>query len=168
MPLTDAQVLATFGDPRPYIRQDGSIDGAWETAILTTIKLPAPLPASWALGTSISQLRVHRLIAGNMVRALASVRQDYNAWASLGDVGGIYAWRPNRNNSRTLSRHAWGIAIDLDVADNPNGAKVAKMHPGVIAAFREQGFEWGGAWRTTKDPMHFEFSDLGRLTPAAA
>jgi hypothetical protein len=37
------------------------------------------------------------------------------------------------------------------------------MHPAVIAAFAAQGFEWGGAWKRRKDPMHFEFADLGRL-----
>jgi hypothetical protein len=162
MPLTDAQVVATFGDPTPYIRSDGSIDEAWATAQLATCELPAPLPLSWDRAHTVSRLRVHRKLVGHFRRALEAVHASSAAWASLGDTGGVYAWRPQRGAKR-LSRHCWGIAIDLDVADNPLGAKVAKMHPAVVAAFRAQGFEWGGSWRSRKDPMHFEFTDLARL-----
>lgn len=168
MPLTDAQVIATFGDPRPYIRPDGSIDDAWCTATMVYITLPAPMRSAWASGAAVTRLRAHRRIAPLLSAALAACHADAAAWATLGDVGGTFAWRPNRNNPRALSRHAWAIAIDIDVADNPNKAKVAKMDPRVIAAFRAQGFEWGGAWRTTRDPMHFEFSDLSRLSAPTA
>ena len=162
MPLTDAQVIAAFGDPLPYVRPDGTIDGAWETAILTSIELPAPLPASWDRRVTIRRLRVHRRIAPLMLAALETVCAQPYVWATIGDVGGCYAWRPVRGNPRALSRHSWGLAIDLDVADNPLGAG-GRMDPLVIAAFRAEGFEWGGAWRRRKDPMHFEFSALARL-----
>jgi len=164
MPLSDQDVIAHFGDPGPYIRPDGSIDDAWATAQLVTMTLPAPLPASWDRGAAISRLRVHRRLAAQFAVALLTVHANPDAWAAIGDTGGCYCWRPQRASAgRRLSRHCWGIAIDLDVADNPMGRSPGKMHPAVIAAFRSQGFEWGGAWRVRKDPMHFEFSDLSRI-----
>lgn len=162
MLLTDSQVIANFGDPTPYVRPDGSIDDAWATAQLAALELPAPLPLSWDRAHTVSRLRVHRRLVGLFRGALEAVHANAEAWASLGDTGGVYAWRPQRGAKR-LSRHCWGIAIDLDVADNPLAATVAKMHPAVVAAFKAHGFEWGGSWRTRKDPMHFEFVDVARL-----
>lgn len=164
MPLTDAQVLAAFGDPGPYIRPDGSIDDAWATAQLATITLPGPLPLSWNRGTAITRLRVHRRLAACFAAALAAVHANPAAWGSIGDTGGAFCWRPQRGAGvKKLSRHCWGIALDLDVADNTMGG-AGRMHPAVVAAFAGQGFEWGGRWRgARRDPMHFEFADLGRL-----
>ena len=163
MLLTDAQVIANFGDPAPYVSPDGSISDAWPELILAPILLPAPLPLSWDHQHLVTRLRVHRRLVTAFTAALAEVHADPEAWASLGDTGGAYAWRPQRGAKR-LSRHCWAIAVDLDVADNPMGGQ-PKMHPAVIAAFAAQGFDWGGAWRTRKDPMHFEFADPTKLGP---
>ena len=166
MLLTDTQVIAIFGDPAPYVLKDGSVSQRWPDSILATIALPAPLPLSWDRNHTVTRLRVHRKLVGAFRAAFATVHEDEEAWASLGDTGGAYAWRPQRGAKR-LSRHSWAIAVDVDVADNPLGG-TPHMHPGVIAAFVSQGFEWGGAWRTRKDPMHFEFVDLARLTTTGA
>ena len=163
MPLSDAQVVAAFGDPTPYVRPDGSIDDAWATAQLATCELPAPLALSWAPAQLVSRLKVHRRLVGAYTAALGTVRANPDAWAALHTTGGAYCWRPQRQSAgRKLSRHCWGIAIDLDVAENEMGT-AGHMHPAVIAAFAAAGFEWGGAWRTRRDPMHFEFGDLSRL-----
>ncbi|GAB2979684.1 M15 family metallopeptidase [Nocardioides montaniterrae] len=58
----------------------------------------------------------------------------------------------------TLSNHAFGLAFDIDPADNARGT-VGHMDPGVIQTFQRWGFTWGGTWRYT-DPMHFELNHL--------
>jgi hypothetical protein len=162
MPLSDAQIVATFGDPAPYLRADGTPTAEWELRILAPVRLPAPLPLSWKPDRAVTSLRAHRLVAPLLERALSAVYADRAAWASLGDTGGTYQFRRIGRGKR-LSRHSWGIAIDLDVRDNPDGG-ASRMHPGVIAAFQLYGFEWGGAWRgRERDPMHFEFVDVARL-----
>ncbi len=138
MPLTDAQVVAAFGDPAPYVRPDGSIDGIWETVILGTVELPAPLPLSWDRRHTVTRLRVHRRLVGAFTAAFSACHANPEAWASLGDVGGAYAWRPQRGAKR-LSRHGWAIAVDLDVADNQLGG-TATMRPVVITAFHDKSF----------------------------
>ncbi len=54
----------------------------------------------------------------------------------------------------TLSNHAFGLALDLNVPGNQRGT-VGEMDRRVVAVFERWGFTWGGRWRWT-DPMHFE------------
>jgi len=75
-------------------------------------------------------------------------------------LGGCYVPRHKCwNIHRGLSRHTWGIAIDINVSNNPYGVKESKQHPAVIAIFEKYGFMWGGRWKTP-DNHHFEVSDL--------
>lgn len=74
-----------------------------------------------------------------------------------------------------FSEHAYGLALDLNTFQNPyvdDGLVLPELassyldrdrvRPGmitatgpVVAAFRDIGWEWGGAWRTLKDYQHF-------------
>ena len=78
--------------------------------------------------------------------------------------------------STKLSKHAQGLAIDVNPLYNPcvKGREVqpeagrpyadrAQRHPYTIVRgdllwrlFTERGFQWGGAWRSLKDYQHFE------------
>jgi hypothetical protein len=60
--------------------------------------------------------------------------------------------------STTLSNHAFGLALDLNVPGNQRGT-VGQMDRGVVATFEKWGFTWGGRWHYT-DPMHFEMNRL--------
>ena len=72
--------------------------------------------------------------------------------------GGCYAPRRiNRFNAGgSISRHAWGIAIDINVK--------SEYHPRVVEIFNEWGFAWGGTW-TSPDEMHFELRDVSPSVP---
>ena len=58
----------------------------------------------------------------------------------------------------TLSNHAFGLALDLNVPGNQRGT-AGEMDRGVVAIFKHWGFTWGGDWKYT-DPMHFEMNQL--------
>lgn len=77
----------------------------------------------------------------------------------------------------TWSRHAFGLAIDLNPRENPyvgcgklrdpsrrpyldrSRIRPGMVTPAVVAAFGEIGWSWGGAWTgDTKDYMHFSAS----------
>ena len=62
--------------------------------------------------------------------------------------------------STTLSNHAFGLALDLNVPGNQRGS-VGEMNRAVVAIFEKWGFAWGGDWKWT-DPMHFELARLTR------
>ncbi len=86
--------------------------------------------------------------------------------------------------STTLSRHAYGMAIDINPFYNPyvtyeNGEerispegsdayadrssdflhKIGGEGELCLELFKERGFTWGGDWRTLKDYQHFQMSD---------
>jgi D-alanyl-D-alanine carboxypeptidase-like protein len=98
-----------------------------------------------------------------------------------GDVTGSFECRqavpsPCAGGSGTgsWSNHAYGLAIDLNPAENPyvgcgqtrdptraryldrSRLRKGMVTPAVVAAFRSIGWGWGGAWTgSTKDYMHF-------------
>lgn len=79
---------------------------------------------------------------------------------------GTFNWRSNRNDASSLSFHSFGIAIDLDAAQNPNGGGTAgntpttcttNMPADFVDVWKKYGFRWGGDYRSTCDAMHFEW-----------
>ena len=56
--------------------------------------------------------------------------------------------------SLPLSRHSWGIAIDLNVGDNPRGS-FSTQDARLVEVMRAAGFAWGGTW-LVPDPSHYE------------
>lgn len=67
--------------------------------------------------------------------------------------GGCYA--PRRisrfDAGGAISRHAWGIAIDINT--------ITGYSPRIVEIFNSWGFAWGGTW-TSPDEMHFELRSL--------
>ena len=88
----------------------------------------------------------------------------------------------NVPDTKKLSYHARGLAIDINTLYNPyvryrkDGSTIVQPATGkpyvdrkksyrykIVEGdlchrlFREQGFIWGGSWRTMKDYQHFEF-----------
>jgi hypothetical protein len=130
-----------------------SIDPAWQQAnLVRTAFTGIPIVAT-----------CHRVVAPAIQGALNEV-----AAAGLGgaiDVantnryGGCFAPREVRSDGGTtggnLSRHTWGMAIDMNTATNPMGG-VPTMDCRVVWIFRKWGFAWGGNF-TTPDGMHFEW-----------
>lgn len=156
--LTDSEVLKQYGDPTKFLSSHGDADAMWKVAILGSFTLPAVLPLSWDHTLRAKTVSCHKLVVPELRDIFNAIYADMHAWASIGDYGGCYQWRPNRNNPKALSRHSWGLAVDIDVADNPNGKRQGNMHPFIIECFAAKGWVWGGDKRLfpTSDEMHFE------------
>jgi hypothetical protein len=54
-----------------------------------------------------------------------------------------------------LSRHAWGVAIDINYDANMTGRE-SQQDPRLVEVFQRWGFTWGGEW-LVRDPAHFEY-----------
>jgi hypothetical protein len=159
--LSEEEVKRVFGDPAPYADGAGGISPKWERKIITSFFLPEPLPYCADRSILIERVRCHKRIAPFMQAALQELHDSDGVWGSINDFGGCYNWRTQRK-SKNLSRHSWGIALDIDVTDNPMGTP-GEMNKTAITIFRSYGFLWGGDFRSRKDPMHFEFGDLEML-----
>ncbi|HET9859658.1 MAG TPA: M15 family metallopeptidase [Nocardioidaceae bacterium] len=132
---------------------DGTVapDPAWVSANITTDSVPL-------LGT----VTCHRVMLPQLRAALQEV-VDRGLAAEIhpGEFAGCYVPRfIERNPSRGLSLHTWGIAVDLNVPGNQRGT-VGEISREVVAIFKRWGFAWGGDWAYT-DPMHFELAALVR------
>jgi D-alanyl-D-alanine carboxypeptidase len=63
---------------------------------------------------------------------------------------------------RTVSMHAYGLAVDFDAPHNPLGHAgfFTPANP-LVQAFESEGWTWGGRWAHRPDPMHFQAARVG-------
>lgn len=154
------EVIRAFGDPLLHIKEDGTPRPTWEEQNIVRIALPDIIPyadGTPADGPYVTRLAVHKFAAAAFEAAFGRIHRD-GLWPLLTSCGGAYTFRLKRG-SRRLSMHAWGLAVDLNVEDNPMGKK-GKMPKEIIALMAEYGFTWGGRWPgKSRDPMHFQYSN---------
>lgn len=109
----------------------------------------------------IKTITVNKMVATSLLKVFTEILDkcghDQKRVDALGvsAYGGCYNNRPIRG-STNISNHAFAAAIDLDPNNNPLGAKIGKMSPIVIQAFKNEEWLWGGDYKGRKDPMHFE------------
>jgi D-alanyl-D-alanine carboxypeptidase-like protein len=68
---------------------------------------------------------------------------------------GCWSPRMQVGNTFDVSRHAFGIAVDLNAPQNPYGGKPHQDRR-LVEVMERWGFVWGGRW-LVPDGMHFEF-----------
>jgi D-alanyl-D-alanine carboxypeptidase-like protein len=69
---------------------------------------------------------------------------------------GCYSPRMQVGNTYALSRHAYGIAVDVNATRNPYGEPPVQ-DARLVEVMERWGFTWGGRW-LVPDGMHFEFA----------
>lgn len=107
-------------------------------------------------GKTITKMRCHTKVAVSLKKILEEISASPFAYV-LKEYGGVYNYRPMRGGSR-YSKHAWGVAIDLDPDNNglnQNWPESASMPFGVIEIFAKHGWLSAGAF-WNRDAMHFE------------
>jgi hypothetical protein len=127
----------------------------WEAENI--VRIIPPFKMTYA-GALVKTIRVHKHCAASLSRVLAkfldsatlinrSNPQKVLDDAGVSIFGGVVQYRLMRGGN-DLSIHSYGAAIDLDPARNgmydqtPNFAN----HGWVLAAFRAEGWRWGGDW----------------------
>jgi hypothetical protein len=152
--ITTAQALAKYGQPN----ETGTY--------LTTIKLPYPMRIAWDLDTKVTKMRCHKLVADAFLSVFNELlaTYGYERLVELGiDLyGGCFNFRKMRGGT-SWSKHAWGIAIDLDPARNTlkETSKTARFarpeYKQMIDIFYKHGFISLGR-EQNRDFMHFEYA----------
>lgn len=119
---------------------------------------------------STKRATVHQAIAQDFVSIMTEIA---DSGFPIKDVG-CYNWR-NAAASQSRSHHSYGVACDLNSNENymiKNGQVVAGSYyrPGsdpysfpangiVVRTFAKYGWGWGGSWNSSKDYMHFSFTN---------
>ena len=146
--LSPIRLKELFGEfaARPIAGGFLRIDPAWVATHIVTASVPI-----------LGHVQCNRALIPQLRGALADVERE--GLAHLIDpaaYAGCYSGRfVNRNPEAGISHHAWGAAVDINVATNAYG-HTPHQDPRVVAIFERWGFTWGGEW-LVPDGMHFEF-----------
>ncbi len=115
---------------------------------------------------STMQLRVHKSLTREFMGAFQDMYAiGFPVRAADTDT---YNWR-SMVSGRNRSHHSYGCVVDLNWGSNPMiGKTEGKYRPGVdpysvtpqvVAIWKKHGFYWGGAWKSSKDYMHFTYTN---------
>ena len=114
----------------------------------------------WEVPGSSEVLTIHDRALPAFERAASNLEASLAAGAEYRiDPASTFAAaaRTIGGNSR-ISRHTFGIAIDVNSRSNPNRSDntlVTDLPDWWVNAFLDAGFCWGGLWIGSKDAMHF-------------
>ena len=147
--ITVAQLNAKYGVPNE------------QGTYLTTIVLPYPFLYD---GKPVSKMRCHKLVADKFLAVFNDILAHYGLAEiqrlGIDKYGGCFNYRKMRGGTQ-LSRHSWGVAIDLDPQRNllkETSATARFARPeykpmidifykhGFVSLGREKNYDW----------MHFE------------
>ncbi|MCI9167303.1 MAG: hypothetical protein HFH01_03780 [Dorea sp.] len=115
---------------------------------------------------STKQLRVHKKLTKEFMDAF----QDMYAvgFPVRAEDTDTYNWR-SMASGKNRSHHSYGCVVDLNWSSNPMiGVTEGKYQPGVdpysvtpevVAIWKKHGFFWGGDWKSSKDYMHFTYTN---------
>ncbi|HKX74819.1 MAG TPA: M15 family metallopeptidase [Acidimicrobiia bacterium] len=162
---------STCGEPytRPtYMTKSGAVPsdepilGPFGTYFGRTLSQVKARLVSWEVpGSGGQKVLVHQ----TALPAFQEVAQTLAQHAAAGRVYPItsvstFVARTLRGGSHQLSRHALGLAIDMNYSANPyreDGKLITNMPAWFVDSWKEAGFCWGGDWPSFKDPMHFSW-----------
>jgi hypothetical protein len=123
-----------------------AIDPVWTRANIRSASVPI-----------LGRITCHRSLFPQLRGALRAVKTAGLAHLiDPGNFGGCFGPRfINSQPDGRLSHHAWGIAFDINVAENPFGAE-PNLPRRIVEIIEGHGFTWGGRW-IIPDGMHFEW-----------
>jgi D-alanyl-D-alanine carboxypeptidase len=145
--LPQALIKARFGEfayRKPATDRFFDEDPGWSNENMVTAKVPI-------LGT----IRCHRAVIPALEGALHELEQRNLSF--LVDKSGYQGcWVPSViPGDGGMSRHSWGVAIDLNFTKNPTGVASA-VDPRLVEVMDRWGFISGADW-LVPDPGHFEY-----------
>ena len=130
----------------------------------------APPYAMHMGGVHVPSIVVNKIAAGSLARVLLRITQLCgHSPSAITDnhcdcFSGSFVPRNIRGDTR-ISMHAVGLAVDFDAPRNPLGAHEEatffKPNSPIVKAFKEEGWIWGGDWRSRRDAMHFQAAIVG-------
>ncbi len=113
---------------------------------------------------TIKSLTMHKLAKNAFEDAFSRINNDEELSKLLESYNGL--WNPRYiEGTNNLSKHSWGIAIDLNASTNQQGKNPSEANRKLWEkAFKPAGFDWGGNWNLPyTDGMHYELPENYKL-----
>jgi hypothetical protein len=155
---TTQDLIKTFGHPF-------NDRAAFEKKFMILWTVPADIHAR--IPVLPARLYINRVIAIPLEKVLRQLIKD-GTHKEIKTWDGCYNPRSQRG-STAISRHSWGIAVDLNAAWNPlvrgvtpktrQSLRAKHVHwtEDFLNAWRFNGFACGADWNTVLDGMHMEY-----------
>jgi len=127
------------------------LESGWRRANIIEVDLPY-----------LGPFRCHKDVVPLLEEAIAEIEDEGLTWMidrrDFQVAGGCFNARLIRGGDKggAVSRHTWGIAIDINPSDNPYGGRVG-TDDRIGEIFRKWGFAWGAGWKFP-DGGHFEWT----------
>jgi len=171
-----SEIKKKYGNPSA----NGILSQNWKKKYLTTVSLPFPMRIAGNLKKSITVIEFNKKAANALVQAFTlayryariqmkkkygydkttdfynKVTNDFICAAKIDIFGGAFVFRKKRGSNK-LSLHSYGIAIDINPQENAMRTK-GNMPEWFIQCMKKYEFVWGGDWKSSKDPMHFQLA----------
>ena len=148
--LPQLLVKSAFGEfaARPLSTGSIEIQPGWVKRNIKTARVPI-----------LGKVVCHKALFPQLRAALREVVAAGLSYAvDPNDYGGCYSPRfIDSNPGGRLSHHSWGIAIDMNVAENAFNSR-PDQDERLVRIMESHGFTWGGRW-LMPDGMHFEWVD---------
>lgn len=134
------------------------------TGYIVTIDLPYPMRLAWDKNKTVKKMQCNKLVAEKFKSIFKELLDHYGLnelqRLEIDLFGGCFNYRLMRNGSK-LSRHSWGVAIDLSPEKNGLKTPVSKSqfagkeYNKMFEIFEKHGFINLGK-TIGYDTMHFE------------
>ena len=153
--MSSIELKERFGEFsfRPLAGDRIDIDDAWVDEHIVDVDVP-----------TLGPFRCHRLVVPYVRSALADLERsgllEEIDSADFQAAGGCFNARLIRGGDKgfALSRHSWGVAIDINPSTNRYD-DVVTLSDEFGQTFRDWGFAWGAGWLRS-DGMHFEWTHV--------
>lgn len=148
------EIIARYGNPRAYLKDDGTLRSTWVRERAAFVRVPWECFLSWDHDARVKRFQCHVEIKDHFEWVINALHED-GVGEELRFYGGGFNFRPQRGSAK-LSTHVFICAWDFNPEENPLGSE-GVMNPRIVQIFEANGFTWGGRWRRP-DPMHFQFA----------
>lgn len=154
-----------ISDPTDLCLEAVRVMNGWVAKNIVTVSVPQLLVLAQAHPKGgfpkKGLVEVHRLVADPLV-ALFEAWEEADLLDRILSYGGLLALRFIRGSDTILSNHAFGSAVDINVAWNPLGCRPALVGQegsvrDLVPIANSLGWYWGGHYTTRQDGMHFEY-----------
>jgi hypothetical protein len=143
--LSFAEIKKVFGEFQ-YTPRHGrfvAMDRAWIEKYVVETDVPL-----------LGMIKCNRRLLPQLTGAMLELKRLGLA-PLVRENSGCWSPRMQLGNTFDVSRHAFGIAVDINATQNPYG-ETPHQDPRLVEVMERWGFVWGGRW-LVPDGMHFEF-----------